>query len=253
MRAAMPSGSRIRRGLASPILQPLLVAVLAMVGLHLAESGGLVDPTGGPVSFSLEVDRSLGELLGYLISAMIIAGLLDLARRHDGDRMLYALAGLFGIMLADDLLTVHEQAGRAFASIAGLETVGSLRAEEVGQFVYFAIVGLVVVAAGAYAVPRASAFARFVAAWVGALVIVFAGLAVGLDLVHELIRARTLVFEQPLTVLEDGGELVVLALIASFVFARVSEADPLPEDDGLVIVVDELVIDLRADERAPTG
>ncbi|MEM8706330.1 MAG: hypothetical protein AAGE98_07730 [Actinomycetota bacterium] len=253
MRAiVVPSRARIRRELASLVLQPLLVAVGAMIGLHLAEVGRLVDTAGSPISFSLGADRSLAELLGYVITAMIIAGLVDLARRHDGDRMLFALAGLFGFVLADDLLILHEQAGRAIAAATGREMVGDLPAEELGQFVYFLLVGIGVLVVGAVLWRCASPYARFVTAWVAGLLVVLAGLAVGLDLVHELVRAQTTALEEPLTVTEDGGELVVLALIASFVFARMQEDPPIDADDGLVVVVDDLVIDLRADASADT-
>ena len=216
-----------------------------MVVLHLLEARGLVDTSASSISFNLEVDRSLGELLGYLITGTVIAGLVTLARREDGDRLLFFAAGVFGLALADDLFAIHEAAGRFIATRRAGVTIDALDPAEIGQLLYFGVVAIAVLAGWRRLQAGASERSRAVARGLGGFLIVFGGFAAGIDFLHELVRTRTTALELLFVPLEDGGELVVLALIASFVFARIIETDGLRVDGDPLVLADELPIDLR--------
>ena len=203
----------------SPILLPLLTGVGGLVLLHSIER--LVVGHAAP-HFNLETDRSFGELYGYVLAAMIVAGLATLARRSPTMRPLWAVAGLFGFVLADDLLRIHEQVGEAIGSRTG--GWWRLPPAELGQLVYFLTVGGVV-AVGAVVVWRvASRPSRVVVAWLGLGVAALGGLAAGLDIVHEIVSDRD-GNEIVWVAIEDGGEMVVLALVASYLFARLQEPE----------------------------
>lgn len=248
-----PSWRRVRTEVWSPLAQPLLAAVAAALLLHLVEAFGLIEPDASPLPFNLEVDRSLGEVLGYVILASIIAGLSNVARSEGGDRLLLAGAGLFTFALADDLLMIHERLGLVFADLVGRETIGDFYVRELGQLLYFAVVGVVVVFGWIRLRETATDRSRHVARWVVGLLVVFAGFAVVLDVLHEVVRSRTTALEPLLVAIEDGGELATLSLIASMLFARVEDDERADEsitlDDDPLQVVDDLVIDLRGDAR----
>lgn len=203
----------------SPILLPLLTGVGGLVLLHSIER--VVVGHAAP-HFSLETDRSFGEVYGYVLAAMIVAGLAILARRSPGMRSLWAVAGFFAFVLADDLLRIHERAGESI----GERTGGwwRLPAAEVGQLLYFVVVGAVVAFGGGLVWRAANRPSRVVLAWLGLGVAALGAVAAGLDIVHEMVSDRD-GNEIVWVALEDGGEMAVLAGLASYLFARVHEPE----------------------------
>ena len=208
--------SRVR----SPVLLPLLTGVGVLVSLHAIER-----VVAGPTAtrFNLEADRSVGEVFGYVLAAMVIAGLVQLAGRR-GEPLLWFAAGFFGFVLADDVLRFHEQAGDNLPGLSGLGGFAGLQAREVGELVYFAAVAVTAVVLGIRAYRSASAEAKVIAHWLIGGVLLLGFFAAGVDAAHEVLSAREGT-EIGWVALEDGGEMLALALLASFVFARVAETD----------------------------
>ena len=228
-----------RREVDSPLLQPLLAAVSVMILLHLLEARDLVDTSDSSMAFSLAVDRGLGEVLGYLITGAIIAGFISLGRRYGHDRLLYAGAGLFTFALADDLLMIHERLAATMADAAGHDIAPLI---EIG---FFCIVAGIVLAAGHHLRSTASPAVHFIARWTTGFLIAFAVLSVGGLALVELTSAGPGGVAPVLVAISDGGELVVLALIASFIFGRLWEEESLTLDDDPAFVLDRAIIDLK--------
>ncbi|MEM9464924.1 MAG: hypothetical protein AAGA90_06110 [Actinomycetota bacterium] len=237
----------LRREVDSPLLQPLLAAVGAMILLHLLEARDLVDTSDSSMAFSLAVDRGLGEVLGYLITGAIIAGFVSLGRRYHHDRVLYGAAGLFTFALADDLLMIHERLAATMAETAGRD-VGAV--VEIG---FFLIVGGLVLGAGRHLLAGASPSSRFIARWTTGFLVVFAVLSVGGSALVELTASGPGGVTPVLVAVSDGGELVVLALLASFVLGRLWEEQSLRPEDDPASILDRAIIDLKRADDPPPG
>ena len=228
-----------RREVSSPLLQPLLAAVSAMIVLHLLEARDLVDTSDSSVAFSLAVDRGLGELLGYLITGAVIAGFVSLGRRYGHDRLLYAAAGLFAFALADDLLMIHERVASRVADAAGSDVAPLV---EIG---FFCIVAGLVLAVGRHLLDDASPTTRFIARWTAGFLAAFAALSVGGLALLELTASSPGGVTPVLVAVSDGGELIVLALLASFVFGRLWEEESIALEPEATDVLDRAIIDLK--------
>lgn len=228
-----------RREVASPLLQPLLAAVSVMIVLHLLEARDLIDTSDSSVAFSLAVDRGLGEVLGYLITAAIIAGFVSLGRRYGHDRLLYAAAGLFMFALADDLLMIHERTAAAVADAIGYDISAFV---EIG---FFLVVAGLVIGFGLPLVTAAAPASRFVARWTAGFLAMFGVLSVGGLALVELAASSPGGVTPVLVAVSDGGELVVLALLASFVFGRIWEDESITVEDDPAEVLDRAIIDLH--------
>lgn len=204
----------------SPVLLPLLTGVGVLASLHAIER--LVSgPTA--VRFNLEADRSFGELYGYVLAAMIIAGLAQLAGRSR-QRLLWFACGFFAFVLADDVLRFHEQVGDGLPRWIGLDGFAGLQGREIGELSYFAAVGVAAVVLGTRSYRSAPRPARVIVHWLAGGVLLLGFFAAGVDAAHEILSSREGT-EIGWVVLEDGGEMVALAILASYVFARVEESD----------------------------
>jgi hypothetical protein len=85
----------------------------------------------------------------------------------------------------------------------------------VGEVVYVALTGLVLLAVVAVTYRFSGPFGRRVSRRLLVLLAVLVAVGVGLDAVHTLLSAPGRL-EIALAVLEDGGEMVVLSLMTSF-------------------------------------
>lgn len=193
------------------LLALLLLADIALIGLHLSLKI-FGEPSG--YTFDLGVDRGYGELVQYLKSlwAGALAALLAVRRRA---AVLAAWALVCGYLLADDWFQLHERFGAAFAE--RVPALGSL-ANDVGELVWTGGVGLVLLTVVAVTHVRAAARDRAVPAVLVVLFGVLVLLGIVLDAVHHTILEIP-AFDVPLTTLEDGGELVALSVIVTFLFA----------------------------------
>ena len=235
-----------RREVASPLLQPLLAAVGAMIALHVLEARGLVDTSDSSLAFSLAVDRGLGEVLGYLILGAIIAGFVSLGRRYGHDRVLYGGAGLFTYALADDLLMIHERFADTVAASVGRDIAPLV---EIG---YFAVIGGLVLLVGRHVVASAPPATRFIARWAIGFLTAFAVVAVAGQVLVELADRGPGGVTPILVAVSDGGELIVLALLASFVFGRLWEEESLAVHDDPALALDRAIIDLKRHRGSAT-
>ena len=234
-----------RREVDSPLLQPLLAAVGAMIALHLLEARDLIDTSDSTVAFSLAVDRGLGEVLGYLITGAIIAGFVSLGRRYGHDRLLYAGAGLFTFALADDLLMIHERIAASVADAIGADISAIV---EIG---FFTVVAGLVLALGLPLVAAAAPASRFVARWTAGFLAAFGVVSVGGLALVELAASGPGGVTPVLVAISDGGELVILALLASFVFGRIWEEASLALDDDPAHVLRRAMVDLKRTPEPP--
>ncbi|MWB98644.1 hypothetical protein [Agromyces seonyuensis] len=202
-------------GLTNPavagLLALLLLADAALILLYWSLE--VVGEPSNP-SFDLQLDRGYGEFFQYVQSFWAAALLTWLAVR-ERVAVLGAWALVCVFFLTDDWFQLHEHAGFWFAGLVpSLGDVG----HDLGEIVWFAAVGLVLVIAVWLTDRVAPLEWRSVSAVLIVLfgLLIFAGIVV--DAVHETILDLP-GFGVPLVTLEDGGEIVVMSFIVTFLFA----------------------------------
>lgn len=216
--ASLGAGLRALRELVSsrPFLWSagaLAALVAGLLGGFLAWIAGGADPASPLAAFSLGADGGPPERFEYACS-LVAAALLVLCFRRTGRWVYAVLAGLHAWLLLDNALQLHEQLG------ARLETLLLARGgPALGEsLVFLGVMSLAAALAGlalarAQGLHRALGLALFAGA--GSLVV----FAAGVDVVHGRLAALSSGLDQSLTVLEDGGELVVFAFNAALAFA----------------------------------
>jgi len=203
-----------------PFLMLFVGTDIAFMALHLLHtySGFFLDP-----QYSLTKERGFAETFQYLKEGWIAALLIQFTFRTPG--LLYPIWSLlFGYLLVDDLFALHERLGARIAGHYGLPPMLALRPQDLGELAVTAVaVGFfaILVGVGYY---RADAAARSFSRSLLGLLLVLAFFGVVVDMIHVMIAhpAWTLAID----IVEDGGEMVVMSGIVSFVFHAIHRGRP---------------------------
>ena len=174
------------------------------VALVLLETRGLIPNIDRPWAHPGE-DGSVAEFFNYGQVTLLVVFLFALFR-HRGPVYL-AWAFVYGFVLLDDSLEYHETVGAFIAANVNLPAVAGQGGQAVGEILAWALAGLVFLpiilrALLARGLPKMDGF-LFLACF-GTLIF----FAVVIDLVHAMIGGR------PLLLIEDGGEMMILAFTA---------------------------------------
>jgi hypothetical protein len=188
----------------------LLAGDLVLIGLHLAYA------ESSKSMLSIERDKGYAESFQYLKELWIVLTLLWMALRPAG-RLHAVIAGVFCYLLIDDAFSIHEKYGRKLASYLGVGPMFRLRGQDFGEFAIFAVVGLVSLAAIGLAFRLGSARFRLEAAFLVAALGALAFFGVVMDMLHVMFKDGML--NQPLGLVEDGGEMLVMSFICWSVLA----------------------------------
>jgi hypothetical protein len=206
-----------------PLLGALLLIDLAFVALHVATDGGR-----GPIT-SLDTDRGLGGLWGFG-QAMLAAVLVYEIFRSTRLTVYAAWAATFVIVGLDDLLEIHENGGLKVSEAFELPEVAGLRGQDLGELIPL-LIAIAVTVRNADSRGRRDTVTFFV------LMAALVFFAAGLDALHMAGTddITTMWDVTPAGVIEDGGELVMLSLLASSAFAaRRVRQSPVADAAGVV-------------------
>ena len=119
------------------------------------------------------------------------------------------------VLLIDDALALHESIGSLVTSVLPLPSIRSMQPEQAGELLFFAVVGVLFVAALAglhRADPAARGFTMGLAPAFAFLVFFGAGV----DMVHSLVADRDLRYA--VGVIEDGGEMLAMSLLVALAY-----------------------------------
>lgn len=201
----------------SIVFLALLIAIdLAFIfihGIH-RSTDWLQDP-----NFSMTQDRGYAEIFQYFKTFLIALG-LGLLAFWKRSRIYTAWVCIFSYILLDDSLQLHERLGNILQNSLGFASTAYLRGQDFGELTVFAVFGVLFLAllVATYRAER-NYSNRKASVRLFILLVLFAlcgGLA---DMMHYILAA----FSTPqsvlrlMTLLEDGGELIVMSLIAWFV------------------------------------
>lgn len=204
--------------MAQVVIILILFANLAFIGAHCVVQIAIhLDSSVGIYymnrfhHFRIDRDGTLAEWFNYLQTALCVALLLGIFRRTR--QPLYgAWALIFLFAVADDSLEIHERAGAHLASHPGVPSLPGLGPQASGELLVWVAAGSVLLGVLCWSFARSRPGARAAG---GVLGVAFAALvffAVGVDMVHMKVSEPGAVFHDVLGVIEDGGEMLSIAL-----------------------------------------
>lgn len=167
------------------------------------------------ISFSIAHDGGYAELFQYLKEYWIAILLCFVAVRKRS--VLYLTWSLlFFYLLLDDSINIHERLGAKIANKLSFSTGFELRAQDFGEVIVSAAVGLLFLSLITIAYRFSERQSRKVSRYLIMMLFTLAFFGIAVDLAHVAFRSSSLqIF---FGILEDGGEQVVMSIIACFIF-----------------------------------
>jgi hypothetical protein len=223
-------GARVPVALLVALLAVDLVLITTSVVRLAVHGPSLTDP------WLLETDDGWAEVFGYLQQATIAVLLLGLA--FAARRWIFAaFATVYVCALADDSLRLHERKGAWLADRLGHRLwfpengLFGLRADDLGEMLFWGLMTVVPLTAVVLLYLRGDAATRRTARVLAALLGAYIFVGGVLDQLHVLVMDTW--FGGVMSVLEDGGELVVLSVtlvcaVALLRSARAERRSPAP-------------------------
>lgn len=197
----------------------LLAVDFAFVLLHFLQLTDFVDD---PL-FSLERDRAYPERFQY-IKILSIAMLMLLVRKRTNMIGFSAWSLLFLYLLVDDAFQVHELFGGTIASSWAMSPALGLRAKDFGELIVSAIAAAFFLSLIAATYLRGSAAFRQASNHLFVLLLALAFFGVFIDMLHVAIDLGWKV-SFVLGAVEDGGEMVIVTIIAWYALMISVRAD----------------------------
>lgn len=193
-----------------------LALILLVVSIVLAHVVASLFEDVSPVAQRLKTgiglgrDRSLAEIVGYGFS-FLAAVLFFLVWMERQSRALMFLFLLMTFIWLDDAARYHERVGGWLSDALSLSAVGGLRAQDLGELLAWALAGIVLLSALVFAMMRRSPGDLGILGLVFMCFLLLVACGVVFDMLHVLAPFD---LGGVIGVLEDGGEMIALALIA---------------------------------------
>lgn len=182
---------------------------LLFIGLHLAFQ---FQVTRDHV-FSLDGDRVAGEFWQYVKEYWVLAGIAVLAWRRR--QLIYVIwSTVFAYLLADDAMEIHGRIGPKIGKVLQLRAVGNLQQEDLGELVFTTTCAVALLCIMALLYRKADPDAKRVTFVLVVGLLLMGVFGVGCDAMHALTKLSAL------TVIEEGGELLVMSGICSLVMCE---------------------------------
>lgn len=167
------------------------------------------------VSFSLGTDGGYGELFQYLKEYWIALLLCFVAVRKRS--ILYLIWSLlFFYLLLDDSIQIHEKLGRRISSRLDFSAGLNLRAQDFGEVAVSVVVSLLFFILIAIAYRFSDRQSKEISKYLIIMLFTLAFFGIAVDLLHVVVKGS--LFGTFFVILEDGGEQIVMSIIACFVF-----------------------------------
>lgn len=202
-----------------PITVVIALMALSDVGFMLVHLAFKLDFVSHP-HFSMTRDRGYAEVFQYLKIFWIICLLALLFTRYKASVML-AWIFIFGYMLLDDSLQIHETVGRYLVANLDIQPAFRLRAQDFGELLVTAIAGTFLFSFLAVTYFKARAYARQVTHRLLALVAAIAFFGIVIDMIHMMVPWGNTFF----AMLEDGGEMLIMSLTLGYCFHLLLQTD----------------------------
>lgn len=170
--------------------------------------------------FLISEDHGYAEFYQYVKMLWLVVLLGGLSSKVK-EKGYIAWAILYAYLLIDDALTVHERLGAVIAERLGFISMLGLRAQDFGELLVISVPviacsGLIFLfyKSGTKTFRRTSETLFYMTCFL-------AFFGIFLDMLHIMFASNRMV-NIVIGVLEDGGEMVVVSLIVTYIFARCS-------------------------------
>ena len=197
---------------ASTFLLLLLVADCAFIFLHFLLLKGLLN---NPL-LALTRDRGYPEMYQYIKESWIVVLLFSmLIRTRAAGYSVWAL--LFLYLLFDDALKIHETFGGYIAVRLEFTPFRGLRAQDFGELAVSAMAAALLLTSLILFYVRGLGAFRQVTRHLLLLLLALAFFGIFVDMLHVTAERGSKVYDL-LGAVEDGGEMVVMSVVAWYVF-----------------------------------
>ena len=162
-------------------------------------------------------DQSYAEIFQY-IKELWLAIILGFGYWQCQKILFLAWALLFGYLLLDDSLGIHELAGSNLSEIFQFPDIFGLRGVDLGEILFSITVGIFFLIFIGWAYSRSDSIARKQGKFLTFFLLALAVTGILFDTIHVAIyddRYLNLIF----AVLEDGGEQIIMSCTLAFVYA----------------------------------
>jgi hypothetical protein len=167
--------------------------------------------------FRLDWERSYAEFFQYAKMVVIILLLLALNRRQPAAVHWHWLL-LFGYFLLDDAFMIHETVGGILVTRLNLPGLWGARPQDLGELLVYAATGLFFLITLLLTYFRSDQAARRLSHYLLLLMVALLFFGVFLDLPQYMVSDPALF--RWLTILEDGGEHLVMSVTVGFLLTR---------------------------------
>lgn len=162
----------------------------------------------------IDVDRGFAEFFQY-IKFLYIVVLILLCAVSQRSWQIALWAPVFGFLLLDDSLQLHERFGEMLVDTLGLPSVLGLRAQDAGELLVVGAFGVALLIPLLVGYLKGTPLSKAVYVIFFALVVILGIVGVGLDMLHEIV-SHFYAGPDFMSALEDGGEMLVVSLMAAF-------------------------------------
>lgn len=199
----------------------LLVAVdLIFILVHAMHAWS---PWMNGAHFSLESESGMAAQYQY-IKQVWLSACLCLALLQTRNTAFFGWALIFAFLLLDDLLMIHERLGGMLAGVLGFPAMFGLRPKDLGEVAAAALIGCVAVTLVLVAYRRGGEQSRQLSADLMCLLVALAVFGVFFDVLHTIAYFKAPALAQLFSLIEDGGEMLVVSVITAYVFDITSNA-----------------------------
>lgn len=204
------------------LLVLLLATDLAFIILYIIHTYTSLLPSE---LYSISLDRGYAEFFLYMKEFWILILFLFLGIKKRS-LIFIVFAFLFLYILVDDSFEFHERLGNSLAYHNNFPELFGLRPKDLGELLVFATFGGFFLVLIGITYFRSDVYSRTVTKYLLFMLVLLGLCGVVFDMIG--IIADHPVFNPILTILEDGGEMVVISLIAWFVFRLNIHAEKIP-------------------------
>jgi hypothetical protein len=203
---------------ARELLVLLLCADLVFILLHAVHS---FTPHLPDFYANITYERGAGETAQFLKEFWLVLALGWLAVSVSRGYVAWAL--MFGYVLVDDVFMLHERLGSRTAEDFRFPYTFGVRPWDLGELTFVAAAGCACLVLVALAYRRGGAAFRSRSRPLLGLVAGLSFFAVAVDLVHG---SNDQYGQQPMSLVEDGGEMLCMSLILAYAIGMVRAREP---------------------------
>ncbi|HEX3035904.1 MAG TPA: hypothetical protein VHT73_12385, partial [Thermodesulfobacteriota bacterium] len=177
-------------------------------------------PYVGNPYFLITEDRGYAEAFQYIKEYWLMILFLILAVQKRS-LLYFGWSLFFGFLLMDDSFQIHERAGTKIRRNFDFSPMFGLRTQDLGELIVFAIVGTFFLVYIGFAYYFSQNDLKEICRRLLVLLIALVLFAVVIDAVHTMARSlsENAILNTVFQIVEDGGEMVVMSIIAWFVLS----------------------------------